>query len=70
VPRQLVDHPLAIDRVLRRMVQDVQPHQPGQQAMMLHSVCQDAIIGIRYRHSVNHSFHGGSTPGLSETLHR
>ncbi|EWG99920.1 hypothetical protein Q427_22190 [Halomonas sp. BC04] len=36
--RQFVDHPLAVYFMLRSVVQDVQPHQTGEQVMMLHGV--------------------------------
>lgn len=35
MPRQLIDHPLAVDLVFDGVMKDVEPHQAGKKIMML-----------------------------------
>jgi hypothetical protein len=35
MPRQFLDHPLSIDLMLDRVMEDVEPHQSGEKIVML-----------------------------------
>src|SRR5215472_11075743 len=54
VPRELLDHPVAIEIPLGRVVQHMQPHKAREKFLMLHRLrtSDSSIIGYRYRESI------------------